>query len=315
MTGLSNVSVSALPLNLVAYRSLLSLCELPNLGHALKCFSSSSFAQQTQSVGMQKNGSKKPEGRNMPRVILHRTKREVLSSISAPPVDTHGPLQSLLRGDGITASTSYRDDQVMQTLASHRRSDRRADVVRLLRRHNYSMPGIAGQTIEARVLMVGSETIYVDPGFYGISQVPRSEASLSQLCTSDGQIPSGRSSSSDIRVGDVISVKVESLFSPYGDMQVEAVQADEGLKISSLWRELATAHATKTPVSGRVLNACTGGYAVGIGGIVGLMPYGRFTLETASKIGVLQKFYVERVVEERRQLVVADAKKETRRLV
>ena len=55
------------------------------------------------------------------------------------------------------------------------------------------------------------------------SEVPRSEVKLAQLITADGKLPEGRASSEDVRIGDIISVRVESLYSPYGDMQVRAV--------------------------------------------------------------------------------------------
>ena len=54
------------------------------------------------------------------------------------------------------------------------------------------------------------------------SEVPRSEVKLAQLITADGKLPEGRASSEDVRIGDIISVRVESLYSPYGDMQVRA---------------------------------------------------------------------------------------------
>ena len=54
------------------------------------------------------------------------------------------------------------------------------------------------------------------------SEVPRAEVKLSQLCpeSADGSLPEGRTSTEDIRVGDTISVRVDALYTPYGDMQV-----------------------------------------------------------------------------------------------
>eukprot|EP00955_Chlamydomonas_euryale_P047786 353794-Chlamydomonas_euryale.AAC.9 len=43
--------------------------------------------------------------------------------------------------------------------------------------------------------------------------------------------------------------------------------------------------------------------------IVGLLPYGRFTMDTVRRVGSLQPFVVESVNEARRLLVVADVKK------
>ena len=98
--------------------------------------------------------------------------------------------------------------------------------------------------------------------------------------------------------------------------QIEAIKTDASLRLSTVWRELGEARASRRPVPGRVLNACTGGYAVGIGGVVALLPYGRFTMETASRVGQLAQFVVERCEEERGVLAVADVRKgSSRRLV
>jgi ribosomal protein S1 len=91
--------------------------------------------------------------------------------------------------------------------------------------------------------------------------------------------------------------------------QVEAVPADTSQNQSPVWRELEDSRGKRTPVQGRVLNACAGGYAVGVAGIVALLPYGRFTMETVRRVGTLQPFVVESVNEQRRLLVVADVKK------
>ncbi len=62
------------------------------------------------------------------------------------------------------------------------------------------------------------------------------------------------------------------------------------------------------PMAGNEVPRCAG--------IVALMPYGRFTLETASRVGVTAQFLIEQVDEERRLIVVADVLKgSSRRLI
>jgi ribosomal protein S1 len=160
-----------------------------------------------------------------------------------------------------------------------------------------------------QVLRVSDDSVLVDPGFYGLTEIPKSKLSLSQLHTEDGQIPKDRSSACDIRSGDILSVRVDSLFTPYGDMQLETVEFDPLLRSNAVWKELAAARASRTPVMGRVLNACTGGYAVGVAGLIALLPYGRFTVRTITAVGVLQPFLVEVADMNRGLLTVADVQK------
>lgn len=94
----------------------------------------------------------------------------MLASISLPTADEHGPLHALdhlrslpQRGSASKSlhakeATLYDDAALMQQLASDARRTadlnldaRRTELVRILRRHNYSMPGIVGQAIQAQV--------------------------------------------------------------------------------------------------------------------------------------------------------------------
>ena len=104
----------------------------------------------------------------MPRVLQHRTKAEMLASLSVPVADKHGPLPALdhlqqslqQRGGNMRNATIdlYDDASLMKQLAgdARRTADlkldaRRSELVRILRRHNYSMPGLVGQAIQAQV--------------------------------------------------------------------------------------------------------------------------------------------------------------------
>lgn len=95
--------------------------------------------------------------------------------------------------------------------------------------------------------------------------------------------------------------------------QVEAVQPDAGLRQRSVWLELEGAWRSRAPVFGRVLNQCPGGYAVGLGGLVGLLPYARATTRTALSIGTLAPFLVDHMSEGQRLVVVRDAREGRRR--
>ncbi len=73
---------------------------------------------------------------------------------------------------------------------------------------------------------------------------------------------------------------------------------------------------TQTPVSGRILNPVSRGYAVGVGGVVGFLPMSQCLVRTAQRVGVLQPFMVSEVTRKmgmrgtlQPNLVVIDAEK------
>ena len=113
--------------------------------------------------------------RIMPRILHHRTKQEMIAAVTIPEPDPHGPMRVIEQQQASTSSSSieYDDVSLMCQLASQGQLDaRRAELVRLLRRHNYSLPCLVGQTIRAQVLRVGRDSVFVDPGFYGIRWGP-----------------------------------------------------------------------------------------------------------------------------------------------
>ncbi len=77
-------------------------------------------------------------------------------------------------------------------------------------------------------------------------------------------------------------VKVEELYTPYGDMQLAAVQQDVTAELHARWTALAERALKGEPVQGRVLNQCTGGYAVGVAGFVGLLPYAQVRVSSCA---------------------------------
>jgi hypothetical protein len=244
-----------------------------------------------------------------------------------PAADPHGPMGGA--GDLASAADLVLAERRLGTDA------RRLELARLLRGHNYSLPGLAGQTVLAKVLRVdrAAGTVLVDPGFYGVSEVPLSELSVAhvvhgaqgaegaahgagaggQAGPGSSSAPSQRDAIDDIRPGDTLRLRVDALYTPYGDMQLEPEQADAGAGRRRVWAELRAARVDGRPVSGRVLNACSGGYAVGVAGLVGLLPYNRCTAETAARVGQLAQFLVEAVDEGRGRLMLGDPKRGGRR--
>lgn len=317
----------------------------------------------------------------LPRVLKHVTKQEMLHATAMPALDPLGPMQAITSSSNPALAPDASSNPSADSLAGASDQDiweqvqlqsssdaRRMELLRLLRQYNYSLPGLQGQAVQATVLRVTQDSVLVDPGFYGVAEVPRSEVTLAALVTpvtaapssaaaagsaaaaaptgasqqpssstspssspstsapsasagaaaSDGTGPSaaaaaaalaGREGLTDIRPGDVVALRVEALFTPFGDMALAAAETDADTRRAAAWRELSDAKASRRPVLGRVLNACTGGYAVGVGGLVALLPYGRFTLETVSAVGVLQEFLVEVVDQQRGLLAVADVRK------
>jgi ribosomal protein S1 len=192
-------------------------------------------------------------------------------------------------------------------------SDSRTRLVELLRKHNVSLPKLTGRHVEATVLRVQAKTILVDTGFYGVSEVNRAEVNLAHLLAPSGsdksEIIRSRATITDLRPGDKVGVRIQATFTPFGDMQLAGVgnQSQESVSQNILWRDLEACMYQGRPVEGRVLNACPGGYAVGVGGFVGLLPYGSFkkSPHMVKAVGVLQKFLVTHVNEERKQLRLA----------
>lgn len=124
---------------------------------------------------------------------------------------------------------------------------------RLLRRYNYSLPELQGQTITATVLRVTPERVYVDPGFFGVSEIPRDELTLGHILSSpEGSTQAAdRLSLRDVRVGDVVKVRVDEVFTPYGDMQLEATKPDPEMRRRLVWRELTRLMQAGKAVEGR----------------------------------------------------------------
>ena len=73
-----------------------------------------------------------------------------------------------------------------------------------------------------------------------------------------------------------------------------------------IWEELAESFATQSPVKGRFLNSIYGGYAIGVAGVVGLLPDQNCNKKSFRKIGSLQDFYVKELDFNTRTLILSD---------
>ena len=106
----------------------------------------------------------------------------------------------------------------------------------------------------------------------------------------------------DVRLGDALRFHVSAFATPYGGEPLLAPDAlprgggpaPAAARLRSAWREIVAAAQAGTPILGRVLNVSgAGGYAVGLGGFVGFMPFSRAQQARAARVlGSLQPFYV-----------------------
>lgn len=139
----------------------------------------------------------------------------------------------------------------------------------------------------------------------------RSQVQVSQVkqTTSTEQ----RNGPNDIHVGDVLHVTLETSETPFGDPAVILDPPREADHFNMARNELRAALESGEPVMGRLLNPLIGGYAVGVGGIVGFCSFKNCSLPVASRLGVLQPFRVMAFRDMPFNLVLQDAQVSTRR--
>lgn len=101
-----------------------------------------------------------------------------------------------------------------------------------------------------------------------------------------------RSGVNDIHAGDVLHVTLETSETPFGDPAVILEPPRDPDHFNIARGELRAALESGQPVMGRLLNPLIGGYAVGVGGIVGFCSFKNCSLPVASRLGVLQPFRV-----------------------
>lgn len=162
--------------------------------------------------------------------------------------------------------------------------------------------------IKARVLNVDKKRILLDTGIkiakIGISDI--TPECIIERSTRDSSPP--RDSPTEVRPGDVLQVYLEHFESPEGDMLVSGQQAAVRRRVRAVWKELQNCMDDGRPVKGRILNAVSGGFSVGIAGLICFLPLRSTAQRTAQKIGDLQDFKVVRMNPARNNVVLADCK-------
>lgn len=173
-----------------------------------------------------------------------------------------------------------------------------------LNKYNCSLPCLKGHSILARVMSLTGSIALVDPGYYGFCEISRADLRNNQVYDGRG-LPVVRQQG-DVREGDYVKLRLRDFYSPFGTMRLEPYKLSPEMRHKLVWEELAKAHEQGTPVYGRILNTALKGYAVGVSGYVGLLPFNKATLESVEKIGVLQAFYVLKLDAARNMLLLAD---------
>jgi hypothetical protein len=177
-----------------------------------------------------------------------------------------------------------------------------SELKELLQRFAATQGNLIGQHILAKVLKVTGRGVVLDPQFFGVNTIDFADLAGSELYDAHGEPKQGAAAGS-MQPGDHVKVRVAHLYTPFGDMQLEPSRLTDESKMKLIWQELGAAQRAGRAVEGRVLNACRGGYAVGVAGFVALLPYTRTLPDTARRIGVLQEFYITKM-DEAKQLML-----------
>ncbi|KAL3145306.1 hypothetical protein ABBQ38_001567 [Trebouxia sp. C0009 RCD-2024] len=176
--------------------------------------------------------------------------------------------------------------------------------VKAVSEHNSSMPLVPGQLLKGSVIHVDRRTVWLDVGLAKHAKFFRSQVQLSSVVETTSPIE--RTGPNDIHVGDVLHVILETTETPFGDPAVSIDMPTGPERYDAVLEELKHAYDNQQPVMGRILNSLNGGYAIGIAGLVGFCPFRMCTLQTASRVGVLQPFLVHRFRREPFNMILED---------
>ncbi len=177
----------------------------------------------------------------------------------------------------------------------------------LLRRSNTSLLDLEGRVIRARVIRIDKRFALLDTGFKKVARYDRRSLLPSQLV---GEAPGGEPRGpGEFRRGDVLEFRVTAVESPFGDMQMHAdTLPGEDARTDALWDELEDILAARKQVMGRMLNTVTGGYAVGVAGVIAFLPFSSCSLVSAGRIGQLQTFYISSMQRAKRNIILIDSR-------
>ncbi|GIL46351.1 hypothetical protein Vafri_3345 [Volvox africanus] len=179
------------------------------------------------------------------------------------------------------------------------------DTLRLLQRYNSGISLLRGHELLAKVLNVDGKRVLVDTGYTGLTKVPRSDVTVAHVFTADGQLPA-RLFTTDVRPGDLLRLRVDCVYTPYGDMQLSAVKGDIEQQRRIIWGELQRRMEQQKLIAGRILNECPGGFAVGVAGFVASLPAALAATATARLVGVRQEFQIIAMDSARQRITLRD---------
>lgn len=168
--------------------------------------------------------------------------------------------------------------------------------------HNSSM-AMAGRMIQAKVLQVDKKKILLDTGVK-VAKIALSD--ITPDCIISRAPSAKRRGAREVRPGDVVQVYLEYEETPEGDMLVSGQQAAVQRRKQAVWKELEERAKTGKTVKGRVLNQLSGGYSVGVAGLICFLPTTRCGPGMAKRIGDLQEFKIMKMSPTKNNVILAD---------
>eukprot|EP01024_Parvocaulis_polyphysoides_P019584 TRINITY_DN18914_c1_g2_i1.p1 TRINITY_DN18914_c1_g2~~TRINITY_DN18914_c1_g2_i1.p1 ORF type:complete len:243 (+),score=10.61 TRINITY_DN18914_c1_g2_i1:22-729(+) len=179
-----------------------------------------------------------------------------------------------------------------------------ANWVGLIRNHNSSIYLEPRQVLVGTIVHVDVKHVLLDLGWKEMLTILKCELNTMEMIGFSD--PSQRKHAQDFRQGDKFKFFVDVIQSPFGFMHVYPIKQDTKVNQEMVWDEMKKAKINGTQIMGRVLNAVSGGYAIGVGGIVGFCAYNKISKEAVQKIGKRWTFQVETIDLKRKQLTLID---------
>ena len=198
----------------------------------------------------------------------HARKRKTLECINERAVGIMSslPFQRLLRKHRVGGGTFAR---LLSSSSTSSSSVKENFLENLVRESNASFPNLEGKVVSGIVTKIDSKNgfIDVDVGFKMPSSFVKEE------------LPE------DVKIGDRVPLRVKRLQNPFGEMDVDSASVDQFRKHQLAWDAIARKREKRELVSGRILNAVNGGFAVGVSGHVGFLPKNLARDEKGRRLG------------------------------
>ena len=202
------------------------------------------------------------------RARTHARKRKTWECINERAVGIMSslPFQRLLRKHRGGGGTFAR---LLSSSSTSSSSVKENFLENLVRESNASFPNLEGKVVSGIVTKIDSKNgfIDVDVGFKMPSSFVKEE------------LPE------DVKIGDRVPLRVKRLQNPFGEMDVDSASVDQFRKHQLAWDAIARKREKRELVSGRILNAVNGGFAVGVSGHVGFLPKNLARDEKGRRLG------------------------------